>query len=251
MSDSLNTSCNFLWLNEVDSTNTYAGNHFEEFPDATLIIAHSQSSGRGRKGRSWLSPPGTNLYASFLMKEWPYPASKASWIASLATLNLLRSLPGGLDFWLKWPNDIFCGNKKVAGILCETRVSKSLRAPVIIAGIGVNLNMEKSLLDDIGQPACSVFSETGEKISIEKFAIGLGKSLGMMYHSACYEGVHCLFTQWRTENRVIGREVLLLGDNVLSSSGRIEDIDCDGAILFTSDDGCRSRFLSGDVSIRI
>jgi len=114
-----------LFLDEVDSTNSYALRNFECFESGTLIVARSQSAGRGRKGRSWSSPPGVNVYASLILKGFKFLPAQASWIGSLATLETLRSTAPRLEFSVKWPNDVLCGDAKIAGVLCEGKFDGS------------------------------------------------------------------------------------------------------------------------------
>ena len=111
---------NIICLDKVDSTNKYALNHFEELPDGSLIVAGEQSNGRGRHDRQWLSPADSNIYASMIIKNAGKNPILASMIISLGTLALLRKSAPDVKFWLKWPHDIFCHEKKIAGKCPQT-----------------------------------------------------------------------------------------------------------------------------------
>ena len=80
-----------VFLETVDSTNSYALRNFNSFGNGTLIIARSQTQGRGRKGRVWTSPPDVNVYVSLILKGFKFLPAQASWIASLAALDTLRN----------------------------------------------------------------------------------------------------------------------------------------------------------------
>ena len=112
---------NLLELESVDSTNTYAKDNFNVLADGTLVCAEMQTAGRGRLGRRWLSPAGTNIYASLVMKRIDNPFY-ATVTSSLSTLAMLfAAWPRG-SFFIKWPNDIYSGCRKISGILCEAAI---------------------------------------------------------------------------------------------------------------------------------
>ena len=131
---------NVLELESVDSTNTYAKNNFDELPDGTLVVAEEQTAGRGRLERKWISPAGKNIYASLVMKNITNPFY-ATIVSSLAVLDLLGNTEPRIEFFIKWPNDIYWKEKKICGMLIENdlmgrNISQS------IAGIGININQE-------------------------------------------------------------------------------------------------------------
>ncbi len=149
-----------IHLNTIDSTNTYAKTHAENFAadKITCITAEEQTAGRGRYQRKWTSPRGVNLYTTFyfcLPISTLHLISLAQVMAYSLTALLLRE---GLDPKIKWPNDIQLHGKKVSGILCETIFrSKDVQ---IILGIGINVNMSPEALATIDQPATSLKNET-------------------------------------------------------------------------------------------
>ena len=151
-----------IHLDTVDSTNTYAKQHASTFaPDQiTCITAEEQTAGRGRHQKKWLSPPKVNLLATFyfhLPLNTLHLISIGQILAfSFATLLLKEQLHPKI----KWPNDVQLNGKKVAGILCETVFHKTFAE--IFLGIGININMERSDLAKIDQPASSLKVETGK-----------------------------------------------------------------------------------------
>jgi BirA family biotin operon repressor/biotin-[acetyl-CoA-carboxylase] ligase len=126
----------FLYrFNELDSTSDYLHSRTDSMPDRSVVMADSQTAGRGRMGRSWASPPG-GLYASILLRPGP-PLENASRLALLIA-DLVCDLLGesGISGLIKWPNDVIVGGRKLAGILSE---SGSYPGPWMIAGLGMNV----------------------------------------------------------------------------------------------------------------
>jgi BirA family biotin operon repressor/biotin-[acetyl-CoA-carboxylase] ligase len=149
-------------LDAVDSTNTYAKLHAASFPQAalTVVTAETQTAGRGRFRRAWLSPKGVNLYASFVF-FLPLDTPHLGAVGQVVGLSLASVLMRHhLHPRIKWPNDVQLNGKKVAGILCETSVRKE--SVEVVAGVGINVNMEASALAQIDQPATSLKVETGK-----------------------------------------------------------------------------------------
>ena len=92
---------NLLILDEVDSTNTYAREHFDDLPDGTLVVARRQTAGRGRRGRSWLSPPGINFTGSILLKRLE-DGFHAGCLLGVAALSLLQGVHFMPAFFFPW-----------------------------------------------------------------------------------------------------------------------------------------------------
>ncbi len=237
-----------IYLDEVDSTNRYALEFFDEFPDAALIAAGSQTSGRGRLNRSWISPPDTNIYASFIMKNlrdnnWQY----AAMTASLSVLAMLREAAPEMDSWLKWPNDVLCGNRKICGMLGEIKSGPGNIPMGIVAGIGVNVNMPGEVLAAIDQPATSMLAETGRNFDVKKLLDRLAFHLNK-YYITSFEYPDILYNDWKRENRLIGRNIELDSGNQ-TLTGTVVDLGPHGELIFETG-GKRQTFHSGDVRIR-
>ena len=234
-----------LNLESVDSTNTYAKDNFDALADGTLVCAEMQTAGRGRMGRRWVSPPGSNIYASLVMKQISNPFY-ATVTASLAVLGLLlETLPRG-GFFIKWPNDIYAGCRKISGILCET-VSGSNGISGIIAGIGVNINLEQSELDKIDQPAASLKSLSGKSFDLEKLTGILAKKLAGFY-AVYLASPEKLFSEWKSHNRILGHEVTLVEPDGTSRRVLARDIAENGELI-VEENGVLHRFNCGDVSL--
>jgi BirA family biotin operon repressor/biotin-[acetyl-CoA-carboxylase] ligase len=237
---------NIIYLKEVDSTNKYALRNFEEFSDGTLIVAEEQSAGRGRHERRWVSPPGTNIYASMVIKNPGNNPAQTSMILSLAALAVLRESAPDVKFWLKWPNDIFCREKKIAGILCESATFAEKRVSGIVGGIGININMSADIIEKIDQPATSLKYETGLEFNCKKIVKKLAKSLNK-YYSIYSISPKVLFDMWKNENLLIGQSIEInTGDKELK--GRITDLGYGGELIFETS-GETIKLFSGDVKI--
>ncbi len=243
------------WLGEVDSTNRYARDGLAHLADGTLVAAAGQTAGRGRRGRAWASPSGVNLYATFVVKGWPHPPTAATWLASLAAIDLLREVAPGADWWIKWPNDLYCGcARKAGGILCEALASGVGQCD-ILAGIGVNLNMTSAQLAAIPVPdgsyrPTSVLAETGRAVDVKDCAVRLAAGLAAWREEVGRHGIGPLFRRWREENRILGRDVRIVTDDGSVSIGTVADLAPDGALILVDGDGRRRTFHGGDVSLR-
>ncbi len=147
----------------IDSTNSWAKRHIEELQpnECAIITASEQTHGRGRQGRKWHAPKDKNLYLTFAFFEDIRKAFLFSQIASLSVYDTL--LQHGVKATMKWPNDLLASGKKIAGCLTEVDAATSC----IIVGVGLNCNMTHTEMQDIGQPATSIFAETGRLSCIE------------------------------------------------------------------------------------
>ena len=235
-------------LAELDSTNKYALENFDLLEDGTLVTAETQTAGKGRLGRKWVSPEG-NVYASYIVKGMPFPHYCASWIAGLAALYALRESFSNMEFWLKWPNDVYCGEKKICGILCDAKTDNANRPLGIVLGIGINLNKEKKVLDAIGNPATSVYAETGCKVNKNDFVKTLYKKLTKLYISGSRFEIDKIYQIWKGENIPKGRFVeAVLSENKIIT-GILEDIGPQGELILNSG-GNTIMLHSGDVSVK-
>ena len=239
----MQTKPEIIRLSEVDSTNRYAMNNFDALADGTLVAAEFQTAGKGRQDRTWVSPPRENIYATFVMKNIAPPVCNASIIASLGALKMLRDAAPGVKFWIKWPNDIYCEFKKIAGILCESRLPSG-----IVAGIGININMPQSTLDAIDQPATSLLAETGRKFDLQSAVDALADAL-RGYYADYSKSPRPLFKLWKQENLLIGKPVEIIDAGQKTLQGRIVDIGESGEIFFETG-GKTLKFYSGDIRIR-
>lgn len=231
-----------IWLAEVDSTNRFALDNFQWFESGTMIAASAQSAGYGTKGRSWLSPPDVNVYASLVLKNVPIPVHSAARIGSLAVLRVLRKHEPGLPLAVKWPNDILCGHKKIAGVLCETKDSG------LVIGIGININMDRETALRASPNATSLFIETGiRQPDVGIFASELRETALLLLKQAEANG-EILFEEWKNENYLSGRSVSIRCPDQTVVTGLVVDFSGDGAIILVENQsGNIVEIRSGDL----
>ncbi len=236
-----------LELDVVDSTNTYGKTNFDVLADATLISANRQTAGRGRLDRKWLSPPGKNLTVSFIMKEIHDPFL-ATCAVSLAVLDLLRSAAPDHDFYIKWPNDIYCADAKIAGILSEGVIANGKFCGVV-AGMGINVNLSAEDIAGLDQNAVSLSILLNRHLNVKKLCSGLAKSLKTCYISYS-EFPDRLFRLWQKENRLLGRRIIFDMPDGKQVTGVLKCILDDGSIQVDPEDGTDLlQFRCGDVRI--
>lgn len=140
-------------VDEVASTNTLAAVLAQEnAPEGTVVVAETQTAGRGRLGRQWHSPPGKNLYCSILLRSMPPGDRQAlwlSWVPLIAALAVNRAVQvvANLKPSVKWPNDILIGSRKLGGVLCESGGLGTAQA-FIVVGVGLNVNIHHNEFPD-------------------------------------------------------------------------------------------------------
>lgn len=152
-----------LYFDTIDSTNTKAQELAEKgYPSGTLVVADKQESGRGRRGRSWVSPSGTGIFMTLMIKPDinPNNASMLTLVAALAVAKAITSVTGE-EALIKWPNDIVVNGKKVCGILTEMNAQFDYINHIVV-GIGINVHNE-SFPEEISQMASSLMIEAGGK----------------------------------------------------------------------------------------
>jgi BirA family biotin operon repressor/biotin-[acetyl-CoA-carboxylase] ligase len=151
----------------VRSTNDIAGEYVRKgYGHGTVVIANGQSSGRGRSGKAWFSPPGFNIYMSIVVtRSLQKLGEKISLINLAASLSVAEAIRKhtGLDVWPKWPNDIYCSGKQIGGILSESVIRGSTLYG-FLTGIGINVNQE-IFPDNLKGVFTSVFLEKGKKVN--------------------------------------------------------------------------------------
>ncbi len=232
-------------LDEVDSTNTYVKAHFDELPDGALVSAACQTAGRGRLNRRWQSPRGVNFYGTAALKNCPDPF-RAIISLSLATLDTLRELAPSLPVYIKWPNDLYVGRAKLAGMLCESVTGPGNHIRGVAAGIGVNLNMTPEDLAAIDQAATGVMTQTGIRINPVFFTKKLAFYLEQRYINYS-KSPEELFAEWKANNRLIGKTLRVVGIRE-TKEGVFEDVADTGEMLLRTRDGLE-KVNSGDIVI--
>ena len=238
-------------LGTVDSTQSVAFALAERgAADRTVVVADEQLAGRGRRGRIWRAPTGTSLLASIIVRpRLPHSLlATLSLTTAVAAAEALRRV-AGVDTRLKWPNDVLVRDRKIAGILLESRVgaadatSSAQAAPeiVTIVGIGINLG-QREFPTDLAPSATSVALETGRAPGREAMLTALLEEFDVWRARLEGEGFAPVREAWRRLNDTLGRRVTV--DTV---TGIAADLDTDGALLIDVGGSLR-RVLAGAVS---
>ena len=164
-------------LESVDSTNNYALSLAQNGErEITVIKAKVQTKGKGRLGKKWQSPQNMGLYASFLIRP-PNPLKEVCFFPLVSALGVVHTLKDILSVQIKLPNDIMVKDKKIGGVLVETKTTGET-VDFAIVGIGININSEKK---DLPLYATSLYLETGEKYNIDTLFKKLIKEFTCIY----------------------------------------------------------------------
>ncbi|HEY6169804.1 MAG TPA: biotin--[acetyl-CoA-carboxylase] ligase [Verrucomicrobiae bacterium] len=217
--------------------------------EGVVVFAESQSKGRGRLGRKWLSPAGKGLWFSVLLrpKLHSQAATQLTIAAATAVLRALRDQTG-IRADIKWPNDILAGGRKLVGILTELSAELD-KVKYIILGIGVDVNLEASQLPaELRKLATSVKIETGESCDRAELAAAILRELDADYARIAGGRFSEVADEWESRCSTIGENVVIqIGDRRIQ--GRAESLDVDGALLLRTQHGRLERIIGGDVTL--
>ncbi|TET80764.1 biotin--[acetyl-CoA-carboxylase] ligase [candidate division TA06 bacterium] len=214
--------------------------------EGAVIIANEQTKGKGRFGRSWVSPRREGIWMSLILRPEPHlePATALSLVAAYSVAIALREV-AGVRAMIKWPTDVRVGEKKICGILAE--LSKDARGnQFIVLGFGVNVN-QSSFSGDLEQVATSVKIETGEKIPRLPLIRKLLENLEEFYFQCKKDGFSGILKGVREISTLMGRrvEVSLGGETI---SGYVQDIDDMGRLIIRTDDGNIREIFAGEAN---
>lgn len=242
-------SWNVIYLDSVDSTNTFAKLEAGKgATDHTLIIADFQTAGRGRRGRGFESARGQGIFMSLLLRP-DFQPSQASMITLVAGLAVRRAIleVTGLETQIKWPNDLVINGRKLCGILTEMS-AKPERIEYLVAGIGVNVNQE-AFSKELLNVATSVLLETGKKyeraILIEEILRWFEYYYGQFLKTC---DLSYLKEEYNSHMINFGGEVIV-EQGTEKYSAIATGIDDDGELLIERA-GVPGKVLSGEVSVR-
>lgn len=234
----------------TDSTNIRARKLAEEgAPHGTLVVADSQSAGKGRRGRHWESPKGVGIWMSLLLRPAlpPIRASMLTLVAGMAVVKGVRAVTG-LEPMIKWPNDVVLGGRKISGILTEMSTEDEWVRYVII-GIGINVNNEE-FPEELAGTAASLKGEKGVSIRRSPVIAALAEAFEEYYESFMKTlDMSVLREEYNNELANTGK-----GVTVLDPRGRYEGtalgIDEAGSLLVEKEDKTVTAVISGEVSVR-
>ncbi|WP_354011105.1 bifunctional biotin--[acetyl-CoA-carboxylase] ligase/biotin operon repressor BirA [Endozoicomonas lisbonensis] len=214
----------------------------------TFCLAEHQTSGRGRRGRTWVSPFGStiSMSANWRISEGTASLEGLSLAVGLAVLKALEA-NGARNLELKWPNDVLWQGKKLSGILLEVHGDPTGECDVII-GIGINIKLSEEQRKGIGQPAVDLYQVCGKTVSRNAVVAQLINTLSHMLEGFSHGGFALYKDQWSEHNAFRGQEV------TIETAGRKErglnaGVNEQGGLLIETETGIKV-FNGGEVSLR-
>jgi BirA family biotin operon repressor/biotin-[acetyl-CoA-carboxylase] ligase len=234
---------------ELDSTNRYLLTRAKAGADrGEVCLAETQLAGKGRRDRSWISPPTGNIYLSLLwhFSKDPQFLSGLSVAAGVAVLRALQD-QGIASAGLKWPNDVLWDNRKLGGILVELVPKGDITGAVI--GVGINVNMPISYREQLDRPCADLLEITQDRPIYRNQLVGrLIHHLLLVMHGFEGQGLSYCLNDWRRWDVCYQREVYLyMGNRMIS--GIACGVDDKGGLLLWREEGI-SCYLCGEVSLR-
>lgn len=219
----------------------------DEVREGVVVFADSQSKGRGRLGRKWMSPAGKGLWFSLLLRP-PLQPLEATQLTVAAATALRRAIASqtSLQPHIKWPNDILINGRKTAGILTELRAEVD-RIKYCIIGIGVDVNIKSSEYpEELRTKATSLKAEAGKPVSRPDLAVAILREIDADYKRITSGKFHDVATEWAAHCATIGSRVtVLMGERRIQ--GQAEALADDGALLVRTDHGHLERIVGGDI----
>jgi len=213
--------------------------------EGTVACADEQTAGRGRLGRSWVTPPAVNLASTLVLRP---PASLLREIAMMAPLAICHAVQdvAGIRPDIKWPNDVLVGTKKLAGILIESDVTDAHR-PYVLVGAGINVNFDPRQYAEIRDIATSIKVETGSDGDREALLAAYLLHFEQIYGAA--KAGESPFGRWRERLVTLGQRVHAAWDGG-TADGVAEDVGEDGALIVRTADGRAITLEAADVTLR-
>ena len=253
--ESLTLEPHVLLFDEIDSTNTeckrriqelpYGEDIFSHIPEGTVFLSDYQTAGRGRMGKTFLSPKGSGLYFSILTK--PKGQNKNPLVltchAAIAVKRAVKEV-FGMELSIKWVNDLFYKGKKLVGILAEGQLSDSSSLAYCIMGIGINLFLpESGFPEELSGIAGALFDydkEKKENLNRNQFLASI------LFHYFSLLDRDKVEEEYRRENILLTKDILFT-ENHQDFLGRVEGILEDGSLFVRCRDGSMKIVSSGEV----
>ncbi|NLY35903.1 MAG: biotin--[acetyl-CoA-carboxylase] ligase [Tissierellia bacterium] len=251
--ENLNTSFigrKIYYYDSINSTNDRAKEMAFEENEGTLVIAEEQTKGKGRLGRSWISPKGKGIWMSMILKPelGPINAGSITLLAAAAVHSALKNLD--INSEIKWPNDLLIEGKKAVGILTEMSAELN-RINYIVIGIGINVNLnEEDIPEDLKARATSIKITQNKKVDRKKLLSNILNEFEKLYIPFVREESTAHFLSICRENSAtIGRKVKII-KNKEEKGAKALDINEKGELVVQYEDGKIENVFSGEVSVR-
>ncbi len=240
-----------LLSHEVDSTNKRAKElAVHGAREGIVVIAETQTKGRGRHGREWISPTG-GLWFSLVLRPKLCPAatSKLNFVAGLAVAEVLSGM-FDLKVEVKWPNDVLVNGRKICGVISEMKTTdETINFVVVGVGVNVNFNVKDVFPRRLREAVTSLEDELGRRIQLEGLFKTLLEKMESLYEQFIKKGFGFILGRWKNYADFLGHEV-----EVTNLTGKIRglalDVDNDGALILKLEDGTTKHVLVGDVFLQ-
>ncbi len=241
---------NIFIHNSLPSTNNTAKElYIHGAPHGTIVMAEEQTAGRGRMARKWISPPNKNILVSILLIPDIKPENVYALTLALAlsSIDAIKRLCG-FSAMIKWPNDIYLNNKKLAGILTEFSI-RGERPAYVILGMGMNVNWCPSEESGMLFTSTSLAKEAGVQVSRNSLIAEILKRFEHIYNDITVERMDEFNRRCNSLSLLTGKMVSVdTGDDIVC--GKVVGLDYDGGLILNTGHGKDKKILNGDVSIR-
>ena len=234
-----------IYLNKVDSTNSFALRNIHNLQDRQVIVAEKQTEGHGRLNRKWISHIAGNIYLSLVLKsfhELSHLANLTQYM-SIVISDVLESY--NIEPELKWPNDVLVKSAKIAGILGESHFQGSNLIGYVL-GAGINLNMSADDLKGIDQSATSLNLLTGTRVDKDRFLSQLLKRFFRGYNQFLIEGFPSIKKKYSARSSFLGKKII-----AVTAKGRTfgiaKEFTDSGALVLLTENGDEKILTTGDI----
>jgi len=213
--------------------------------EGSIVIAESQSAGRGRMGRKWASPKAKGAYFSVILRPDILP-KEVPGITLFSALSVAKTIREtlSLDAFIKWPNDVLINSQKICGVLTEMNAETD-KINFVIIGVGININTKK---EDLPKGATSIMEELGRELSRVEVVRDIFKNLDKYYKLFKSGDMGEIIKEYKEFSNFLGTRVQVAYHDT-KIEGYAIDVDSDGALILRMDSGLNERILAGDVTM--
>jgi len=212
-------------------------------PEGTVVLAETQTKGKGRLGRIWFSPKYKGIYLSLILRP-KFSPERTPLLTLLSAVSICEAIKEhcGIDAQIKWPNDILIHSKKVAGILTELNAEMD-EVNFVVIGIGLNVNNEKKSLISGSTSLREVMGEEISRVALLQAILG---RIEANYIYFVQKGPKLIIDKWREYSVTLGKRVKVYSHRE-HIEGHAANIDIDGGLLVRKDSGLTVKVMAGDV----
>ena len=232
-----------LYRLSTETTMTIARREADDgAPHGTLVLAEEQTAGRGRRGRSFASPAGENLYFTLILRVPLDVHARLPIILPIAICSAVRH--DGLDARIKWPNDIWVGERKLSGLLIDAELRPE--GPLAMPGIGINVNGDPTTIPELAQTATSIRRELGYTVVREALLARICNELEPLLA----EPADAVLAHYTELSLILGRAVIVTPANSEPFAATAEALTADGSLVVVRPTGDRETLTAADISLR-